>query len=594
MTGNRMKLIFIESKEQIKRALRWQDEGSKIIALSPLVGFELEQMGQKYSCPENYHEREQILAVGEDNYKLLDDFCRFVDEVYSPLLDGLKPAFNQAYHFKIMFDAVTMRTFQVLKILEAEKPNLIVFFGSLDRKIDDSLFFTGESVYSKIVPLVSKQLNIDTKELKAVKKYDIFDLIRKSKLRLKGLVKGLLKRKRVLPKSGFADIFVLNGGYDVSYVEDRLGDRVIGPIGNVKLSNDRSQDMAEKLISLYQTLLADRTFIDFFSYQQINLFPIYADRLSYYFTRKVVEQYEWLLKTDHFINSFRPSLMISSMLKNANDKAVAVAFRNRNIPVVIYYHGACGYSKNPILYYTDIGFCDHFIVGGDGAKAHFERHYGKKCRFVSNGSAVLDRIKAKKDGVDNNRKKKTVVYVLTGTAGNTRYVSYKQYSDIEYFLIQRQVLEIFKNYTDYDYIIKLMSSEKSRTPIREHLKRLKLRNCRLIKDVDFDDLLDQGDIFIFDWPMTAFMQALVAGKDVLILDMGIPLDKNALKILDAKHMVAHTKEEFVNNIQMVLKDKRLINTAAHQEFLSKYGTHLDDGKSSERFISFINNVGARN
>ena len=127
-------------------------------------------MGHAYRRPEDYHNEDEIDAVGLEDMSVLDQFCDAVDSYVQNqwgLLrqHGLRPMRMNWYHLKCLFNSVSIRAFITRRILEAETPNQVLYFGTRPESIRRELFFVHESAWSSVIPVVSRSLGISCEPL---------------------------------------------------------------------------------------------------------------------------------------------------------------------------------------------------------------------------------------------------------------------------------------------------------------------------------------------------------------------------------------------------------------------------------------------
>ena len=129
-------LILLEHEGQVKDCLEWLSEikGQKqIIALSPFAIYELDKQSLSYKIPEDYYDPQELYHLGLDNYQKIEAFCRLIDKGIHKACPaiakrGIKPALFSLYHLKLVYDAATVRLFQLSHIINTEKPDVIFVY----------------------------------------------------------------------------------------------------------------------------------------------------------------------------------------------------------------------------------------------------------------------------------------------------------------------------------------------------------------------------------------------------------------------------------------------------------------------------------
>ncbi len=160
-------LILLEHEGQVKDCLGWlnQINGQKqIIALSPFAIYELDRQSLPYKIPEDYYDPQELYQLGLGNYQKVESFCSIIDNsIYQacPVTarQGIKPAFFSLYHLKIVYDAATIRLFQLFKVINTEKPDVIFTYDSISypfgifQEAPYLLFDNRESIYAYLLAL---------------------------------------------------------------------------------------------------------------------------------------------------------------------------------------------------------------------------------------------------------------------------------------------------------------------------------------------------------------------------------------------------------------------------------------------------------
>ena len=127
-------IILLENENQIRNCMDFLNQVHEqylIIALTPFVAYALDQENQPYKILEDYYTPTELFEQGVKNYQILEDLCCLIDnqiqQIYPRVKQlGIQPAFFNFYNLKICYDTVTLRLFQLIKLIETENPKRLV------------------------------------------------------------------------------------------------------------------------------------------------------------------------------------------------------------------------------------------------------------------------------------------------------------------------------------------------------------------------------------------------------------------------------------------------------------------------------------
>ena len=106
-----------------------------------------------------------------------------------------------------------------------------------------------------------------------------------------------------------------------------------------------------------------------------------------------------------------------------------------------------------------------------------------------------------------------------------------------------------------------------------------------------------GDMFIIDSLGTTLLQALVTDKPVVVFadQRFMHLCAGAEALLRKRVILSKTRDEFLENIAAALQKPRWSRVASvNDEFLQSFGTHQNDGRSTDRALKVLCELAERN
>jgi len=628
-------LILLEHEGQVKDCLEWFGEikGRKqIIALSPFAIYELDRRTVPYKIPEDYYDPQELYQIGMDNFQKVETFCNIIDNSIQKVCpitaeQGIKPALFSIFYLKIVYDAALVRLFQLFKLINAEKPNVIFTYDTRDypfgvsEKAPYLLFDDRESVYTHLLKLTRWKAPVAVlpyvrqpeepitgeKAVKTLPKlkdkaakwllsrpewYDLAVAIRKGEWSsLPKSLKSLLPPKKKMP------VLSLGWGYSWNDCRDELQSAGITPIFTMPDYQRHwlSEPFSEKVNSgslpdIWEELQADGEFRRFFVWQDIDFFPVLKERLQFLVERLTLACLKAHEEVSEKIRNNGIKAVLGSSLSTCPSRSAAQAAHSAGIPVITWQLGSYGYMGQPITIYNDIMDADALFVFGEGVVekyAESARRLGTQ--LIPLGSTSLEALGKRKPRrkvkrfVPLNPEKKVVLYVLTNFYQNNLYIALPPpFSDNHYWRTQRTILDTLARHQDYTIVVKTHPSHTHReTPLRWYAREKGFGNCRFIRDeCSFKDLLPLADVLVIDLPSTTLLEALTTSKPMFVYTGHLHIDDQAQKLLERRAFCHRELEDFVDGLEKFLSSGIMDMDLSDTEFLKRFGTA--DGASGKK------------
>jgi hypothetical protein len=158
--------------ETYSPSLKFEDDGNEVIALTPLACYELDKAGIKHSILEDHYDEGEFLR-GEQAYYM--DQLSWFDRLDNFLLDmfpeartkHLRLGSSRYFDLKKMVDSCIVRCKAVDMFMRNVKPDSIRYISatwsedSLTLAEYPLLFRTGQSLFSRIMPMFCKKYDVD-------------------------------------------------------------------------------------------------------------------------------------------------------------------------------------------------------------------------------------------------------------------------------------------------------------------------------------------------------------------------------------------------------------------------------------------------
>ena len=535
------------------------------------------------------------------------------------------PALFNLFFFKIVYDAVTIRLFQLSKLIDAEKPTSIFIYNTKEYPFGTSetapyLFFdNGESIYSHLLalngwnvpivmlPTMSRPEGPPTQGepprsvLSGMKKkimgwlegypnlsYFVLAVKRDGLHGLSSEIKSRLKNAHVL---------LVGAGYNWDECKEQLTVEGIGPI--IRIQDDLKYWIDQKhvtptdyeaLKTSWEELRSDPTFRRSLVWNGIDFLPVLEERIRYMIEQLTPVCLSVYQKYSRMIKARGVKALAASTLSTCIGHSVSKAAQNARIPVITWQHGAYGAAPNPMLSYNDLMSSDVYFTFGVGVVKRFTasaKRWGTILTPI--GSAMLDQSLGGSCPPNTTKLllgKKTVLYITTNYYQNDYYVHLPPaFSDNRFWRVQSAILDALGHNNDCDIIVKYHPNPIYRAPpLHSYAQEKGLNNCRFLKDESFTELLQIADIIVIDWPSTTLLQALTTSKPIFVYTGHHDLDKETETLLKRRAYCFSDTDGLKKSLDLFLKSNKLDVEVdlKDMEFLKMYGTYLGDGKSCIR------------
>jgi hypothetical protein len=169
-------IVLLENEFQVRDFIeQFRDKNVKIIALSPFAMYELEKHDIPYDILEKYYNPQDLYELGINNFQKVENICTIIDSFLQKVFPVLakidfKPALYNMHSIKNIYDAVTIRLFQMSKLIGKENPKTLLIYDSRERPFDKTKLFLPKfdnqvSIYAKILTSFYKERTIVMPEI---------------------------------------------------------------------------------------------------------------------------------------------------------------------------------------------------------------------------------------------------------------------------------------------------------------------------------------------------------------------------------------------------------------------------------------------
>ena len=622
-----MDIILLENEGQSQDFVKKNKNGKtkkQIIALTPFAACVLENNGIHFKLIEDYYEPGDLYKYGVENYLKVERICSLIDRYIqeaSPSLSEIdfKPSWYNYSSLKTLYDTLSIRAFQLTKLLEVENPEIVTVHdeedpSSVGDNYDPLLFGFNEPIYIKLLKLPNWKCKfsysekiclpaIPVTESGSLKHKIILVLNRPSKLCV-FLINRIIGRwlstaMNVVNNKSSMYVF-LGGGSEWLDSDKYLKERGIYCIDIPKHLKREfkvpfAQEMDVKgLTECWIKLQKNEEFKSLFRYGGVDFYPLLWERLKLLvenITPRLFYAYTEALK---IIKRKRIKAVVLTTKYPAFLQAVSVAARDSGIPVITWQHAAYEHSESPMIPYSEMMNSDfHFVFGNNVAKGLTKAAKRFDVQVVPVGSESLNLL-CKRDAelfeTNKRNNKKIVFYPLGRYSQNHLYIAAPPpFSDNILFDIQREILSVLGLHKDYEVIAKIHPIYE--TPnLQRYTKDRGFKNIKFLKyECSVTDILPSADIVIVDTPSTSLFHTLTTQKPIFVYTR-YNLREEAIQLLRRRAYCYESLGELKEALDNYLSGESIGEKVdlEDKEFLKAYGIH--DGNCGEKAAELLDNI----
>jgi len=590
--------------------------------------YELEKQSIPYKIPEDYYQPGDLSVIGKESRSRVHQICKTIDALLlqnrSEVRNlGITPTLFCFHPLTIVMDALTVRIFQIKRLISEIHPHIVTAHSSPDYPFGayNIGFDNRESLYGRLLSLNGWQVDVNLLPYVPVTKDEarrttgiIDKYVKKSLMKSDLLYDAAMKRRYFgwsalrqlggnLDKKRTSAVCIYGSGYEwfnlIKYLA-RAGMRIYFLPAELDFSRKQIVD-EEKQEHLVRELEENLSFRNLFIWDGIDTYPLMKQRIAYLVmdnVNRVASAYE---EASRFFKKKGISALLTSVKGRAVDHAVCLAAQHNNIPVLNWQHGSAGYYQHHTLEFFDLLTSDIYLAYGEGVCESLGERAAKYQAVVEPvGSISLDmlRNKGKKTSPDHNLSqqlslakragKQVCLYATTDYLQNNWYASYDPPpSDNLLYQTQMVLVRELLTFPELYLILKLHPTPLHRKPPWLSYCQEKSSLFVVSNEYTFTDLLDYSALIIIDWPSTTLLQAIATNKPVFVVMKHLSLFPEARRMLARRAVCADEPHEIIESLKKYLSTGIYPADIEDNAFLKAYGTHLDDGHSYERAVAEV-------
>jgi hypothetical protein len=549
------------------------DEGSLVIALTPLACYQLNKAGVRYTIVENYYD-EAELAAGEDAYhqfqlRWMSRLDVFLQENIREVKE-LKLNLGTIYYLYLkvaVLDPVYLRCYALSRLFTAVKPTSVTFISRSPQKVplDYNLFNNSRSYYSLIVEALCGQNGIPVESVflkpdaekapETVRRHESLPNRLMAILSRNSLARGIYffpqrlrftyryvkaclynrqagqKRLNILMLKlghiGFDFVIeALNRGHIVYQLS---GDFIVkyscsGTRKKYNLEIERAR-MAAPDASVWETtagLLDGHELITSVNKLcESDVSGIIQPGLKHFVSYVCPDIVDYFRVFTEFYRKAKIDFVITPHeVFPAEFAAVAAAGRSRGVTSVNLVHGDSVFAAN-IWDITWLARYDVNISSNEEMREYFQ-HRCQVNHFTTRIYRSPHRLlPLKQKGLLREKggsvKKSRIIYLPSIFMGEHSMFDCAHYPDTWYYELQRALIKYFSTRKEYTFVWKgLPTSDAIYSPIPDFIRDNNFQNIE-IATTPFTRHLLTADRVICDYPSTGFYESVIAGIPTISL-----------------------------------------------------------------------------
>lgn len=281
----------------------------------------------------------------------------------------------------------------------------------------------------------------------------------------------------------------------------------------------------------------------------------------------------------------------ASMLSFPMQKLVAHLALQAGKPVYVWQHGGNAlWAGWPLMEkYCEVQYCSQYISYGVNVTEFYRRYENDYPYFegpVSVGSTLMDAAMKSFRAAPEQKQGRPVVVYATGKyhQNNTTFPAPR--SDERLYQAQRTILAFLEEYGRLHPEARVLFKPNN-TPGYSDVP-FTLHHVEIAgESVSFRDLLEDASLVVLDAPATTLVEACTTNKPVFALTNRVTFLATALEWMKQRVVTADDPEILVEKMRQFLDSGEYGADVNDREFVKRYGTHLDDGKSMDRALNLL-------
>ena len=533
-----MKIIFVDTEEQISTLNNLKDDNLIIISLKPHCSYILKKKKIDYFQLSDFYDQKKewsnYINLTNNVAKVINRLNQLFAKEYEKLHNFKWNIYEDFFYIiKIWHDTLHFHSLCLNKIIKKFNPKEIHFSTKTDLSINNNLLISSktnviEILAQKIDDIEIKYLNLNTNNKLSIDKKFSFgqpkDLL--TKTFFNRYILNLKKKVSFYYKFYFKKFEYLSIGSDEVefYNKNRIKKiKILNLNFESKIRFEISEINHKKIVD-EDIVLADLLNNHLINYKDIFVFLIVeiSKQIKFYFEE--YKKFEKFIKKEKFkaiiFQSMAPyfyPITISRKLAN-----------NQNIPYLTWVHGGYFSLSNPGYDISDYKFCKNHIGYGEYLKDLIYNNKDNSMNTINDkvnfnvdyvGSFKFDTIHNKKK--EDNLQKPVITFFIGGYMDmSSFYYGYNRENVVT--SLWKEQFEIIQLLSSYSHKYKIIIKDYPEGYPELWKKIINLEGYENIKYIsnekDVQTVFSESDLNIFPWASTTFFEALYYDADLCLLE----------------------------------------------------------------------------
>ena len=576
------KLAFVEVPAQLAHV----PADYHVVSLSPLIEVALGKTGRPYTRPEDYLDEMALEEEGIANFAKVEALCAALDAIFADAVPEvaeheLQPARWHYFWLKIVYDAFSIRAYQLRRVLAAEAPREVLYFQRSQPDLNREWISQSESLYAYLLDHLLPALEIAGKRLEPVAEREakrdvtlessgsLLQRVRRSAgWRVRRVRQALEMLPRVLPRRSRGRVLCLDYGYSIPYIApelERLGYDVwvwrdpasvyrVGSL-NKHILEATVQLSDGEVAAIWRVVERNRTVRDLFCWEGYDLWPAVAPRLRRLVERGLPAVLNHYAAAQSMLKQLQPDAVLMSMASFAWEKTICHAARRAGVPTVVSRHGELGTHHVPMMVYQDIDAVAWALCWGKWEAAWTRRWARWAVQVRITGAPMVEQASrsaptraALRARLGIGQHERVVLYVPTALDFNWRYISHRNPSDSTYFRHQRSIVTGLCEVDSCRVLVKVHSGSHA-SPLAVWIQDNLPGRVTCIASPNFSELIHLPDVIVLDAPATTLVQAVQSSARIYIYNSWFRWEPGVLNVLRRTCVISDDFEEWGKQLQ---------------------------------------------
>lgn len=635
MVGSKPFVALCESKRQVDWLLDHSERTGRIdhlVAANPDAAWALQQRQATYLSIEDFDtgslpgQIEASLSAQIGWTEWVDRFLQ--DSVPEFAASDFRPTRNYLFQISGAWDTFIHRARVLDRLFEEVRPGRLLYFGSPSSIPFNELLYHRASAFSALIPARTRQHGIPSTPFPPIRhdswwsfqvdapkpqgKVSLGSLLPRSLrewIRMRTLSREIYSRYPRACRKSKTPRLVLRKHYDLNRdVWDRLHARGIDLLWfDDLLVRARSRTVSTNRIrrGLKNAWHEVKTHDEFWGPPGMggeSLRDSLGPLFQHYWFRIVPTLWKCMKKAQRILAEEEPDA-VGAAVGWPEDIAFLMAARANGLVTIGYQHGTDVSESGKLLRNAcDLTYYDHLLVYSDDLASWIRRQpqfSATPAAPIPVGSARMDFIRrqASPESIHATRRllvgdspAPLILYVPSYFSNNHFSLACNRFQDLTLFEARRRIADLFRRYPKVHFAYKKVPASQGHDPTLDMITTVCPGTIVVRSDILLPDLQWAADGIIHEILSTGMTESMLTDRPLILYAdrNGDPPSEQTKRMIRKRAILAETLDDFVRHVARMLEAheyRPIVNP--DQEYVERYATYRNDGKSADRAADAI-------